>query len=98
MLESLLSDFYFLQIDWGGMDDGDGGIDFCDDIVDESGGEIDWGGGDEGGDEEIVITVEDAGQENPEGGVASGNEALSVLENTATRNVFIDELMEVGSW
>jgi len=76
------------------MDDEDGGIDFGDDIVDESAGDIDWGG--DGGDEEIVITVEDAGQENPEGGVASGNEALSVLENTSTRNVFIDELMEVG--
>ena len=33
--------------------------------------------------------------ENPEGGVASGDEALSILENTSSRNVFIDELMEV---
>lgn len=33
--------------------------------------------------------------ENPDGGVATGQEALSVMENTATRNTFIDELMEV---
>ena len=73
------------------MDDTDGGIDFGDD---ENGGdEIDWGTVDMG--EEIAITIEEAGLENPEGGVASGNEALSVLENTPTRNVFIDELLEV---
>lgn len=79
------------EIDWG-ADDIDGGIDYGD-LDEDGGGDIDWGDV-----EEIAITVEDAGQENPEGGVASGNEALSVLENTATRNVFIDELMELEAF
>lgn len=30
-------------------------------------------------------------------GLASGADALNVLENTDTRNLFIDELLEVGS-
>eukprot|EP00111_Clytia_hemisphaerica_P004165 TCONS_00011914-protein len=88
------------EIDWGDLGGDtsttDGGIDFGDegDLNADGGGDIDWGNmGD--GVEDIAITVEDAGQENPEGGVASGDEALSVLENTTTRNVFIDELLEV---
>ncbi|XP_066931488.1 CDK5 regulatory subunit-associated protein 3-like [Clytia hemisphaerica] len=92
------------EIDWGylGGDTSttDGGIDFGDEgdlNADGDGGDIDWGNmGD--GVEDIAITVEDAGQENPEGGVASGDEALSVLENTTTRNVFIDELLELQSF
>ena len=76
------------------MDDTDAGIDFGDDEnLGNEADDIDWGNVGTG--DEVAITVEEAGQENPEGGVASGNEALSVLENTSTRNIFIDELMEV---
>ena len=80
------------QIDWG-MDDTDGGIDFGDEDLTVDNNEVDWGSVELG--DEVAITVEEAGQENPVGGIASGNEALSVLEHTPTRNVFIDELMEV---
>ncbi|NXA07234.1 CK5P3 protein, partial [Sapayoa aenigma] len=52
---------------------------------------IDWGDG-EG--EEVQITVVEAGTEVPEG-VACGSDALTLLENSETRNQFIDELMEL---
>ncbi|NXJ96995.1 CK5P3 protein, partial [Corythaixoides concolor] len=52
---------------------------------------IDWG---DGGSEEVQITVLEAGTEVPEG-VACGSDALTLLENTETRNQFIDELMEL---
>ncbi|XP_027575499.1 CDK5 regulatory subunit-associated protein 3 [Pipra filicauda] len=55
-------------------------------------GGIDWGAG---GDEELQITVLEAGAEVPEEGVARGSDALTVLENPETRNQFIDELMEL---
>lgn len=42
--------------------------------------------------EESGIVVEAAGQE---GGVASGREALTILDNPVTRNDFIDQLLEV---
>ncbi|XP_069642596.1 CDK5 regulatory subunit-associated protein 3 isoform X4 [Haliaeetus albicilla] len=52
---------------------------------------IDWGDGES---EEVQITVLEAGTEVPEG-VASGSDALTLLENTETRSQFIDELMEL---
>ncbi|NXG58770.1 CK5P3 protein, partial [Hemiprocne comata] len=52
---------------------------------------IDWGDGDSEG---VQITVLEAGTEVPEG-VACGSDALTLLENTETRNQFIDELMEL---
>lgn len=42
--------------------------------------------------EESGIVVEDAGHD---GGTATGNDALTVLDNPATRNDFIDQLFEV---
>lgn len=86
------------DIDWGADD---GAIDYGDADIDY--GEIDYGdlGENDGDNIDIsisAITIEDAGLENPEGGVATGEEARSVLENTATRNVFIDELMEVEAF
>lgn len=83
------------EIDWG-MDDTDGGIDFGDEDLTVDNNEVDWGSVELG--DEVAITVEEAGQENPVGGIASGNEALSVLEHTPTRNVFIDELMELQAF
>ncbi|XP_062364268.1 CDK5 regulatory subunit-associated protein 3 [Cinclus cinclus] len=52
---------------------------------------IDW---DTGEGQEGTITVLEAGTEAPEG-VARGSDALTLLENTETRNQFIDELMEL---
>uniref|UniRef100_A0A8B9MHW4 CDK5 regulatory subunit associated protein 3 n=1 Tax=Accipiter nisus TaxID=211598 RepID=A0A8B9MHW4_9AVES len=52
---------------------------------------IDWGDGES---QEVQITVLEAGTEVPEG-VASGSDALTLLENTETRSQFIDELMEL---
>ncbi|NXP56130.1 CK5P3 protein, partial [Heliornis fulica] len=88
-------------IDWGDFTleqtkaDADGGA---------QGEEIDWGitvepgaqddGIDWGDSEEAQIAVLEAGTEVPEG-VACGSEALTLLENTQTRNQFIDELMEL---
>ncbi|XP_053944421.1 CDK5 regulatory subunit-associated protein 3 [Cuculus canorus] len=54
-------------------------------------GGINWGDGES---EEVQIAVLEAGTEVPEG-VACGSEALTLLENTETRNQFIDELMEL---
>ncbi|KAM9296393.1 CDK5 regulatory subunit-associated protein 3 [Gastrophryne carolinensis] len=41
-----------------------------------------------------IITVVEAGHDVPPG-VARGSDALTVLENTETRNQFVDELMEL---
>jgi len=97
------------EIDWGGDDNEEGAIDWGGDEdadgidwgADGGDGEIDWG--DSGvslndGGEELVITVQDSGIENPEGdvgGVAAGDEAETVLMLTRTRNMFIDELLEL---
>jgi len=83
------------EIDWG-----DNGVD----TIDYGEEEIDWG--DSGislsvEDENLTITVQDSGQENPDGengGIAAGDEAQTVLELTRTRNVFIDELLELQSF
>ncbi|XP_072927917.1 CDK5 regulatory subunit-associated protein 3 [Hemitrygon akajei] len=51
---------------------------------------IDWG---EDASSAIEISVVDSGKGDD--GVARGNEALSILENTETRNQFVNELMEL---
>ncbi|NWR38211.1 CK5P3 protein, partial [Tachuris rubrigastra] len=92
-------------IDWGDFPleppGGDGGAAEGGDDIDwgitvepspKQEGGIDWG---DGGDEEVQITVLEAGAEVPEEGVARGSDALTVLENPETRNQFIDELMEL---
>ncbi|XP_053308996.1 CDK5 regulatory subunit-associated protein 3 [Spea bombifrons] len=77
-------------------------------LEDTAAGEVDWGGVQDseivGGDgivwdiEEVsaaeIITVVEAGNDVP-AGVARGSDALSILENTETRNQFVDELMEL---
>ncbi|CAH1774392.1 unnamed protein product [Owenia fusiformis] len=93
------------EIDWGtiGTEDtpatidfGEGAIDFGD--TDEA--EIDWGAGDI----EIEVASDGHGDlsiETPEGdteGVAKGMDALTVFENTTTRNMFIDELLELEAF
>jgi hypothetical protein len=45
--------------------------------------------------EESGIVVERSGTE---GGVARDMEALTLLDNVTTRNMFIDDLSEVRSW
>lgn len=52
---------------------------------------IDWGDGEAA---PIEIEVVDAGTDCPEG-VARGEDALSILENSQSRSQFIDELMEL---
>ncbi|TRZ08877.1 hypothetical protein HGM15179_018233 [Zosterops borbonicus] len=95
------------DIDWGiTVEDsaqGDDGIDWGDGETGQEGtipaepraqGDdgIDWGDGEKG--QEGTITVVEAGTEAPED-VARGSDALTLLENTETRNQFIDELMEL---
>ncbi|XP_063992598.1 CDK5 regulatory subunit-associated protein 3 [Diachasmimorpha longicaudata] len=81
------------------------GIDFGDEINLE-GGDIDWGNlEDEDGHgdavdfnislEESGIVVEAAGHE---GGTATGNEALTILDNPKTRSDFIDQLLELEAF
>ncbi|CAH2301839.1 CDK5 regulatory subunit-associated 3 [Pelobates cultripes] len=94
------------EIDWGdlGGQTADTGI-----VLEDPGsGDIDWGitadSEIEGADtivwdsEEVpaaeIITVVEAGNDVPVG-VARGSDALTVLENTETRNQFVDELMEL---
>ncbi|XP_015117127.1 CDK5 regulatory subunit-associated protein 3 [Diachasma alloeum] len=84
------------------------GIDFGDEINLEEGGEIDWGNvadvDEEGhGDavdfnislEESGIVVEAAGHE---GGIATGTEALTILDNPKTRSDFINQLLELEAF
>uniref|UniRef100_A0A8C2UBP8 CDK5 regulatory subunit associated protein 3 n=1 Tax=Coturnix japonica TaxID=93934 RepID=A0A8C2UBP8_COTJA len=52
---------------------------------------IDWGDGEGDG---AQITVLEDGSEDPKA-AARGSDALTLLENAATRNQFIDELMEL---
>lgn len=78
-------------------------IDFGEEVSLDAGGDIDWG--DEGANqstaeeidynvslEESGIVVEAAGHE---GGVATGSEAYTVLDNPTTRSEFINQLFEV---
>lgn len=81
----------------------DGEIDFGEEVSLDAEGDIDWG--DEGAKqstaeeidynvslEESGIVVEAAGHE---GGVATGSEAYTVLDNPTTRSEFINQLFEV---
>ncbi|CAJ1079946.1 CDK5 regulatory subunit-associated protein 3 [Xyrichtys novacula] len=52
---------------------------------------IDWGDGEAA---PVQIDIVDAGTDCPEG-VARGEDALSILENSQSRSQFIDELMEL---
>ncbi|XP_034563845.1 CDK5 regulatory subunit-associated protein 3 [Notolabrus celidotus] len=52
---------------------------------------IDWGDGEAA---PIEIEIVDAGTDCPDG-VARGEDALSILENSQSRSLFIDELMEL---
>ncbi|XP_041830427.1 CDK5 regulatory subunit-associated protein 3 isoform X2 [Melanotaenia boesemani] len=58
---------------------------------DTSAGSIDWGDSETA---PIEIEIVDAGTNCPEG-VAKGEDALSILENSHSRSQFIDELMEL---
>ncbi|NWT56316.1 CK5P3 protein, partial [Erythrocercus mccallii] len=85
------------QIDWGDFpaEPPQGGdIDWGITVEPSAQGDdgIDWGDGEEG--QEGTIAVLEAGTEAPED-VARGSDALTLLENTETRNQFIDELMEL---
>lgn len=67
------------EIDWGGVEG----------VEEEDGGQIDFS----------IDAVTTAGivleEDGLEGGVARGEDALSILENPETRNFFIDELLEL---
>ncbi|XP_043530684.1 CDK5 regulatory subunit-associated protein 3 [Chiloscyllium plagiosum] len=90
-------------IDWG--DDGVSGMDQSGDIdwgitvednaevnSEEHGADmIDWGDDTTAA---VEINVVESGAEG-DGGVAKGNDALTILENPETRNQFINELMEL---
>ncbi|XP_065053892.1 CDK5 regulatory subunit-associated protein 3-like [Rhopilema esculentum] len=93
-------------IDFGDASDaidfGDAEIELVDTtgiLVEDNGAEIDFGI-EAVGDKDTAIECEDAGQGKDEnnGEVAKGSDALSILENTETRNLFIDELLEVESF
>ncbi|XP_068439432.1 CDK5 regulatory subunit-associated protein 3 [Clinocottus analis] len=95
-------------IDWGDFGSGADAQGVNSAITVEDG--IDWGislepssedaGGIDWGDSEaapIEIEIVDAGADCPEG-VARGEDALSVLENSQSRGQFIDELMELETF
>nr|CAD7256849.1 unnamed protein product [Timema shepardi] len=100
------------SIDFGSLGDADAAnIDFGD-ITLEGGGDIDWGGievvnpsaGDGAVTEEIDfnISLEETGivveSSGLEGGVAKGQEALTILDNPSTRNTLFDEIKELESF
>lgn len=84
------------EIDFG-QPDGGGEIDFGGE------GDIDWGNIEaaDGTAEEIDfnISLEESGivveAAGIDGGIATGTEALTILDNPSTRNEFIDQLLEV---
>ncbi|XP_044300645.1 CDK5 regulatory subunit-associated protein 3 isoform X2 [Varanus komodoensis] len=71
------------EIDWG--------ISVESEMQESSAAGIDWG---DGKDDASQITLLEAGSEASEG-IARGPDALSILENSESRNQFIDELMEL---
>eukprot|EP00118_Oscarella_pearsei_P006206 m.28202 g.28202 ORF g.28202 m.28202 type:complete len:524 (+) comp30600_c0_seq4:65-1636(+) len=76
----------------GGVELEVGEIDFGDD--DKDGGAIDWGTG--GDDQAVEIEVEGSGCE--EGSVVSGEDAEGVIANSQTRNLLINELLELQAF
>ncbi|CAH2085801.1 unnamed protein product [Euphydryas editha] len=99
------------QIDFGdnaidfGSENTSGEIDFGDG---DTGGEIDWGNIDvapadvDVSAEVAAISLDESGivieEQGVGGGVARGRDALSLLDNTTTRNQFIDQLVELESF
>lgn len=74
------------------VEDGiDWGISLEPNAEDPAGGGIDWGDSDPA---PIEIEIVDVGTDCPDG-VARGEDALSILENSQSRSQFIDELMEL---
>lgn len=74
------------------LEDGiDWGISLEPSSEDSGAGGIDWGDSEPA---PIEIEIVDAGTDCPEG-VARGEDALSILENSQSRGQFIDELMEL---
>lgn len=100
-----------MQIDFGGDDDGNGEIDFGNDIdfgelndpnadVTLQTGDIDWGIDESNADEiNFDISLKDSAitveSSGMEGGVARNSEALTVLDSPIHREQFLDELFEV---
>ncbi|XP_053408965.1 CDK5 regulatory subunit-associated protein 3-like isoform X2 [Mercenaria mercenaria] len=73
-----------ITIESGGTDEGKGAIDI---EVEQLGEEIDWG------DTEVEST-----QKSSDEGTATGEEALTILDNPATRNLFLDDLVELEAF
>ncbi|XP_017892244.1 CDK5 regulatory subunit-associated protein 3 [Ceratina calcarata] len=92
-------------INFGDIDINDG-IDFGGDLNLEAGGEIDWGdrNAEEAvpGDIDYNISLEESGivveAAGHEGGIATGTEAYTVLDNPRTRNDFINQLFELEAF
>lgn len=86
--------------DTGGIDWGDSGetIDWGETGQDNQDSAIDWGNDTGTADHEVTvdsggITLEGSGQD--EGGVISGEDAETLMDTTQTRNLLIDELLEL---
>ncbi|KAG5311500.1 CK5P3 protein, partial [Acromyrmex insinuator] len=88
-------------IDFGNLDL-DGEIDFGEEVGLDTGGDIDWG--EEGAEQSIMeidynISLEESGivveSVGHEGGVATGCEAYTILDNPTTRSEFINQLFEL---
>lgn len=77
-----------ITIESGGTDEGKGMVDI---EVEQLGEEIDWG--DTGDTAEIELA-----EASTEEGLASGEEALTLLDNPKTRNLFLDDLMELEAF
>lgn len=87
LCEDIDFDISGITLESGGISEGQNDIDLS---VEQLGEEIDWG-----------ITGETVQvQETPETeeGVASGEDALSLLDNPRTRNLFIDDLLELEAF
>ncbi|XP_060829131.1 CDK5 regulatory subunit-associated protein 3 [Bombus pascuorum] len=93
-----------IGIDFGEIDI-NGGIKLGD-VTLEAGGEIDWGDGNVEeavlGDIDYNISLEESGivveAVGHEGGIATGTEAYTVLDNPSTRNDFINQLFELEAF
>ncbi|XP_045210183.2 CDK5 regulatory subunit-associated protein 3-like isoform X1 [Mercenaria mercenaria] len=75
-----------ITIESGGTDEGKGAIDI---EVEQLGEEIDWG------DTEVESTQKSSVSDE---GTATGEEALTILDNPATRNLFLDDLVELEAF
>ncbi|XP_060578828.1 CDK5 regulatory subunit-associated protein 3-like isoform X2 [Ruditapes philippinarum] len=73
-----------ITIESGGTDEAKSGLDI---EVEQMGEEIDWGD----------IEVESS-QKSSDEGTASGEEALTLLDNPAARNLFLDDLFELEAF